>query len=95
MSNNEVALNAGKARQHIAKITELVDNIASATSAYKAILETEVDRTNIVWMKSLVAEATKLAEVIQRNQGALSDVQDSLTRYSNEVNEYSEDTTGL
>lgn len=92
---NEVTLNASKARAGVARITELIENVAAATITYKAILENEVDRSNIVWMKSLAGEAQKISEAIHRAQQALADVQASLSRYTAEVDEYSTDTTGL
>lgn len=93
--NGQVVLNANAARASIAKVSELVGNMGAATRTYKSILENEYEKSNLGWMRAIVTEAGKLEDAITVTTTALEDLNTSMARYTNQVEGYSDDTTGL
>lgn len=90
-----VVFNSQKAQRAISTIAELVDNMSAATAKYKSIIQTAADKSNLTWVSVIVKEAEKIQESTKKLSGSMSDVQTALTRYTNEIAAYDEDTSGL
>lgn len=92
---SQVVINASRARASISKVGELVSNMGAATRTYRNILEVEHEKSNLGWMRAIADEAGKLEDAISQTSSALEDLNISMTKYVNQVENYSDDTTGL
>ncbi len=90
-----LVLNANEATKSVRIISELIENIGSAASTYRAIVEDQFQRTDLQFLNTIASAMGQIETNIKQLSNTCIDIQTALSKYIREFEAYSDDTSGL
>jgi hypothetical protein len=90
-----IVVDANQASRSVRLITEFVENIGSAATTYKQVLEDMHNESDLKFLSKLATSMGTIESNVKRLTANLVDIQAGLNKYINQVQDFSEDMSGL